>query len=270
MDKYAVFGNPIAQSKSPVIHSIFAQQTGQDISYERILAPEDQFNKIANEFFASGAKGCNVTSPFKEDAYKFADELTEKAQLAGAVNTLYIEEDKLIGDTTDGVGLVNDLIANGFLLKNANILILGAGGATRGCLLSLLEQQPKSLTVANRTAAKAEQLAQVFSPYGNINGCGLDVHTSSYDIVINATSTGLKGEIPSIDGSLVVNADCYDMSYGNQETPFLKWCRQHGAGKMVDGLGMLVGQAAESFFIWRGIQPDTQPVLDYLRAELTV
>lgn len=265
MDKYAVFGNPIAQSKSPIIHAMFAEQTNQPLSYESILAPKKEFASSVKAFFDSGAKGCNITAPFKQEAYEFASSLTDRAKLAGAVNTLFKEDNQITGDTTDGVGLVNDLIDNNFTLHNSRILILGAGGATRGCLLSLLEQQPKSITVANRTITKAQLLAEVFSPYGEVKSSGFELGSNEFDLVINATSTGLSGEIPLISESVVENKDCYDMSYSKGETPFLKWCSEHGAKKTVDGLGMLVKQAAESFYIWRGINPNTQPVLTYLR-----
>ena len=269
MDQYLVFGNPIAHSKSPLIHSMFAEQTGQQLNYQTQLVDVDGFAEAAATFFSGGGKGCNITMPFKLDAFKFAEQLTEQAKLAGAVNTLYIKESKILGDTTDGKGLVNDLIANQFPIKDKRLLIVGAGGATRGCLLPLLEQQPASISIANRTVSKAQLLADVFSEYGEVTALTLEEVDSGYDVIINATSSGLDGNIPAISSQCITSDSyCYDMLYSKIDTPFVSWCKQFGAKKVIDGLGMLVGQAAESFYIWRGVRPETESVLKRLRAEI--
>ena len=272
MDQYAVFGNPIAQSKSPLIHQQFAQQTGQKIQYGAILAPIDGFTSSLNAFFSDiDVKGCNVTMPFKEEAAQWVDELSEGARVAGAVNTI-IRDPKghFIGDNTDGVGLVTDLLRQGAILEGAKILLLGAGGAARGVLVPLLSQNPESLTIANRTVSKATVLAGlVDSP--KVSACGFEEldDTKGFDVIINSTSTSLSGELPAIKDKVYTGAAfAYDMVYGKDPTPFMLHARQMGVIKVSDGLGMLVGQAAQSFYLWRGVEPDPGPVLDKLRAQL--
>ncbi|OLQ81267.1 shikimate dehydrogenase [Photobacterium proteolyticum] len=268
MDKYVVFGNPIAQSKSPYIHTLFARQTAQAMTYTAQLAPVDGFKAAADDFFASGGRGCNITAPFKEDAYQYASQLTERAKLAGAVNTLKkLDDGVILGDNTDGEGLVQDLLQNQVELAGKRILLIGAGGAARGVILPILAQQPELLVVTNRTLAKAEQLAELFSGYGNIDAVALEaLEEPNFDVIINSTSAGLSGQLPGISDKLIKPAvTCYDMVYGPKLTAFNQWARDLGAGKTLDGLGMLVGQAAESFMLWRGIRPGAKQVKNELR-----
>jgi shikimate dehydrogenase len=270
MDCYAVMGNPIAHSRSPHIHRLFATQTGQSLCYEAILVDRDAFAEAVAEFAALGGKGLNITVPFKEEAWRLADELSERAQRAGAVNTLVIgDAGSLYGDNTDGVGLVRDLTTNLQVeLAGRSILLLGAGGAARGVLAPLLEQRPGRVLIGNRTPGRAEQLAAAFSDLGAVGGCGFDaVPQSAFDVVINATAAGLAGEVPAIpSGAIGATSTCYDMMYGSQPTAFVRYARQCGAHQAFDGLGMLVEQAAESFRLWRGVAPDTGPVIGALRA----
>ncbi|WP_088329259.1 shikimate dehydrogenase [Lacimicrobium sp. SS2-24] len=270
MDQYAVFGNPIAHSKSPFIHAMFAAQTKQLLNYEAILAPLDGFEETARQFFAAGGKGANVTVPFKEQAFDLADELSEQARLAGSVNTLMSNKGKLFGDNTDGIGLVRDLQFHHVELKGKRILLLGAGGAARGVILPLLRQSPHRLHIANRTAEKASALALQFSEYGDITGSGLEtVPDQAFDVIINASSSGLSGERPNIAATtLHSQTTCYDMLYGKAQTPFNQWAEYHGAAVLLDGLGMLVEQAAQSFSLWRSVQPDTSAVRQALRRHL--
>ena len=272
MDRYVVFGNPIAHSKSPVLHRLFAEQTGQSMHYDTLLAPLDGFAPCALAFFQEG-RGANVTVPFKEDAYRLANSLTPRAQRAGAVNTLSKQADgSLLGDNTDGAGLVRDLTVNaGFSLKGKRILILGAGGAVRGALEPLLAQGPTSVTIANRTVEKAEMLVELFSDLGPVAASGFDWLREPVDLIINATSASLAGELPPIASSLIEPGKtlCYDMMYGKEPTPFCVWATEHGAGHVMDGLGMLAEQAAEAFYLWRGVRPDTAPALAELRRMLT-
>jgi shikimate dehydrogenase len=267
-DQYVVFGNPIGHSKSPLIHRLFAEQTGQALEYMTSLAPLDDFTAFAKTFFESG-RGANVTVPFKEQAYRLADTLTERAQRAGAVNTLIKQADgSLRGDNTDGAGLVRDLMVNhGVTLKGKRILVLGAGGAVRGALEPLLAEQPEVIVIANRTVEKAEQLAKEFSDLGPVFPSGFDWLEEPVDIIVNATSASLTGELPAISPSLIQPGEtfCYDMMYSNEPTAFCRWATEHKAGQSVDGLGMLVEQAAEAFFQWRGIRPESAPVLEELR-----
>lgn len=271
-DRYAVFGNPIAHSKSPQIHTAFAQQTEQDLSYEALLAPVDAFAESFNEFLQQQGKGANITVPFKQDAYERAESLTPRAQRAGAVNTLWQDEQGVVyGDTTDGVGLVRDLTQNQQLnLKGKRILILGAGGAVRGVIEPILAEQPVQLVIANRTVSKAEQLAELFTDFGAISGCGFaDLAGQQFDVVVNGTAASLAGDLPPLpDGLLAEGAACYDMMYSKEITVFNQWALDHGATKAIDGLGMLVEQAAESFNIWRGVQPKTDLVMAQLREAL--
>ncbi len=271
-DRYAVFGNPIAHSKSPRIHAEFARQTGQDLSYVALLAPLDGFVEVAQAFAAGGGRGANVTVPFKEAAFDLASERTPRAEAAGAVNTLRFDGDRILGDNTDGAGLVRDLTVNLDLpLGGRRILLLGAGGAARGVILPLLEEAPTELFIANRTAAKAVNLADAMRAHagakaGALAGGGFDTLPGQrFDVVINATAASLAGELPPLPEDLFnPGALAYDMMYG-RDTPFLAFARRHDA-RTADGLGMLVEQAAEAFALWRGVRPDTTPVLARMRA----
>ena len=265
-DRYAVIGNPVAHSKSPQIHALFAEQAGQDMRYEAMLAPSDGFGQTVRDFIAQGGRGMNVTVPFKFDAFNIATELTERARAAQAVNTLKFDNGAILGDNTDGTGLVRDIRENlGFHLNDRRVLLMGAGGAAYGVVLPLLAAGA-NLTVANRTAAKAQQLAVAFAGRGNITASGYeDLRGQQFDAVINATSSSLSDEMPPLpDGIFSADALAYDMMYG-RETPFMAFAREHGAAIVADGLGMLVEQAAESFFLWRGVRPETAPVIAVLR-----
>jgi shikimate dehydrogenase len=270
MDKYAVIGNPIKHSRSPEIHAAFAQQTGEAIEYGRILGKLDDFEGDVRRFLAEGGRGLNVTVPFKEQAWRLADELSPRAHTAGAVNTLIrLDNNLLRGDNTDGIGLVRDLSVNqGFRFADKRILMLGAGGAVRGVMRPLLEQGPKRIIIANRTAAKAYSLAHGLAPYGRVAGCGFDeLEGMQFDLIINGTAAGLAGETPAIPDDLLAKGGwCYDMLYSRQATAFQLWGRERGAARSMDGLGMLVEQAAESFNLWRGVLPETAPVIAMLRA----
>jgi shikimate dehydrogenase len=268
-DRYCVFGHPVGHSKSPSIHAAFAAQTDEAIEYTAIEAPLDDFAGAWRRFVATGGRGANVTVPFKEDAFRLCETLSSRARRAGAVNTLIAEAGGLThGDTTDGVGLVRDLERHGVALAGARLLVLGAGGAVRGVLEPLLAAGPASLLVANRTAAKAEALAADFRDLGAIQGGGFDAVAGRYDLVINGTSASLAGDLPPLpDGLFADGATAYDMMYGATPTVFLRWAAERGV-RCVDGLGMLVEQAAESFFLWRGKCPDTAPVLAELRRAL--
>ena len=263
-DRYAVIGNPVAHSKSPAIHAAFAGQSGQDMEYGRLEAPVDGFEAAVEAFRRAGGRGLNVTLPFKEQAFRMASSVSARARAAEAVNTLKFTAAGIEGDNTDGVGLVRDLRENlGVALEGRRLLIAGAGGAAQGVLLPLREAGVASIVVANRTAARAEALAARFP---GVRGCGYaDLAGERFDLVVNATSAGLSGEAPPLPaGLLAAGGVAYDMVYG-RDTPFLAWARAAG-GRAVDGLGMLVEQAAESFFVWRGVRPDTAPVLKALRA----
>jgi len=268
-DRYAVFGNPIAHSKSPFIHARFAEQTGQYIEYTAELVEPGDFENAVARFADGNGKGLNVTVPFKQDAWRLATQRSARAERAGAVNTLVINgAGDYYGDNTDGVGLVRDLVSNhGLDLDGRRILIIGAGGAVRGVIEPLMACKPACLIIANRTREKALQLADDFSDLGNISGCGLDEFgPDSYDVIINATSASLSGELPELPATLIDRATfCYDMMYAAEPTPFMQWARQHGAERVVDGKGMLVEQAAESFRLWRNCEPETAPVIDALR-----
>ena len=269
-DRYAVIGNPIAHSKSPQIHAAFARQTGEDIRYDRLLGDIEEFEADVDQFVADGGRGLNVTVPFKERAFRFADRLSERALDAGAVNTLLFGDDGVFGDNTDGAGLVRDLGCNHlFGFSGARILLLGAGGAVRGVLRPLLDQGPAQLVIANRTVSKALALAGAAVDHGPVLGCGLDeLAGRRFDLIINGTAAGLHDEVPAIPGTVLKTGGCgYDMMYGTEPTAFVRWCREQGAGRTADGLGMLVEQAAESFFLWRGVRPGTAPVIARLRGD---
>lgn len=265
-DRYAVIGNPVAHSLSPRIHAQFAEQTGEAITYGKLQAPADGFVATASRFFDDGGQGMNITVPFKQEAFRFADILSVRAQLAEAVNTLVaLPNGQREGENTDGAGLVRDLNHNhGLDLGAMRILVLGAGGAVRGVLAPLLSQSPNTLVVANRTASKAALLAEHFA----VHGIGLD-QTSEFgpfDLIINGTSAGLSADNPALPDNLFAAGACaYDMLYANTPTPFLQWASEQGASQCRDGLGMLVEQAAESFFLWRGKRPDTAAVIRALR-----
>ncbi len=263
-DRYAVFGHPIAHSKSPLIHAAFARQTGQDMTYEAILAPRDGFADCVRQFVAAGGRGANVTVPFKEEAFALATRLTPRAMRAGAVNTLAFAADDILGDNTDGAGLVADLTRNlHCTLAGKRILLLGAGGAARGVIEPLLGQQPAVLVIANRTVSRAQELAELFDH--SVRACGFDAIDTPFDVVINATAASLAGELPPLPPSIFApGALAYDMMYG-RDTPFLAFARAQGSAT-ADGLGMLVEQAAEAFLLWRGVCPDTAPVIAQLAA----
>jgi len=266
-DRYAVIGNPIEHSKSPLIHAQFAQQTAQDMVYERILGDLEDFAGDVRDFAAEGGRGLNVTVPFKEKAFELADELSERAQRAEAWNTVLFDAEVSLGDNTDGVGRVLDLGCNhSFNFAGSRILLLGAGGASRGVLFPLLEEQPASIIIANRTASKAHDLAALAGA-DKVAGCGLDELTGrQFDLIVNGTAAGLSGQVPPIpDDCLAAGGWTYDMMYGSEPTAFVKWGQARAAGKALDGLGMLVEQAAESFRLWRGVTPDTEAVIRALR-----
>ncbi len=269
-DHYAVMGNPIAHSKSPRIHALFAAQTGQNLEYRAILVEADGFAAAARAFRDAGGKGLNVTVPFKQDAWVFADLLSARAERAGAVNTLVFDATGVRGDNTDGPGLVRDLTGNhGCPLADKKILLLGAGGAARGVLQPLLAERPAQLVIANRTVAKAVELSLRFSDLGRVSGCGFaDLAGRRFDLIVNATAAGLHDAVPPLpDGVLATDGWCYDLMYGKEPTAFVRWGREHGATHSLDGLGMLVEQAAESFHLWRGVWPETKPVIEALRAQ---
>lgn len=269
MDKYAVFGNPIKHSKSPAIHKQFAASLGEQIDYRAILAPIDSFEKTVLSFFEQGGKGANVTMPFKEQAYAIASELTPLAKIVGAVNTLKKRDDgTLLGDNTDGVGFVNDLLANKVAITNKRILIIGAGGAARGVILPLLEHNPQKIIIVNRTAQKAKELAELFAQYGSVSAFGFnDLPVSNYSLIINSTSSSMNNELPALDEKHITNCEvAYDMFYSLQNTIFMNWVAQHNINaKLLDGSGMLVGQAAQAYYVWRNKMPKILPVVDALK-----
>ncbi len=273
-DRYAVFGNPVEHSLSPAIHGAFAAQFGVDMTYVRQLVAVGGFDAAAGEFFQGGGMGLNVTVPFKQDACRFATCLTERARRAGAVNTLALHDGRaILGDNTDGAGLVSDITGNlGWSIAGKRLLILGAGGAVRGILQPILAQSPQEVVIANRTVAKAQRLVGEFAPLGSLSAVAPDnlVSLKSFDVVINGTSASLGGDLPPLPDSLLAHhAHCYDMMYGAVPTVFMNWATRRGAVAVADGLGMLVEQAAESFFLWRGLRPATAPVIASLRASLT-
>jgi shikimate dehydrogenase len=270
-DRYAVIGNPIAHSKSPIIHAAFAQSTHQDMVYERLLAPLDGFRATVERFAAEGGMGLNVTAPFKREAFEVAAAATDRAKLAGAVNTLRYSGGAWHADNTDGVGLVRDLIANLRVdIRGMPIAILGAGGAVRGIVKPLLDAGAASITVSNRTMAKAERIVAEFSRFGPVEAVAPHAFGGrGHAVVINATSLGVGGvpveDFPFDPSVIAPRAFAYDLIYSDAETPFMRWARAHGAARACDGMGMLVEQAAESFVLWRGVRPDTKPVFALLR-----
>lgn len=263
--RYAVFGNPVAHSKSPQIHQQFALQEGAAIEYGRICAEIGGFAEAVAAFRAEGGQGANVTVPFKQEAFALADEHSERALAAGAVNTLvWLEDGRIRGDNTDGIGLANDITqVKNIAIEGKTILLLGAGGAVRGVIPVLKEHRPARIVIANRTHAKAEELAQLFGieavPMADLNG--------GFDIIINGTSGGLSGQLPAVNPEIFRNCRlAYDMVYGEAAQAFLNFAQSNGAAEVSDGLGMLVGQAAASYYIWRGFTPDIRPVIEYMKA----
>jgi shikimate dehydrogenase len=272
---YAVVGDPIGHTESPLIHGAFARQTGQDLDYIALEAPIGGFAAEVDRFRAKGGRGLNITAPFKLDAFAYANRLQERAQVAGAVNAMKFDGDEIAADNFDGVGLVNDIQRNlGRPMRGRRVLLLGAGGAARGALLPFLEQQPAELVIVNRTVAKANVLGEQFGAYGNVIATGYDTlaHETRgmYDIVVNATSASLRGEQPPI-GAGVFSEDslAYELVYGKGLTPFLRLAQGAGVRHLADGVGMLVEQAAEAFAWWRGVRPDTRPLIRQLTVPLT-
>ena len=265
IDRYGVMGYPVSHSRSPVIHRLFALQTGQDLQYELLQVTAENLETAVRQFQRTGGKGLNVTTPHKSAVARLVDKTSERAATAGAVNTLSFRDGEVHGDNTDGIGLLRDLSVNlGVNLEGANILVLGAGGATRGIVGPLLEMGPASLRIANRTLDKAQAIAEHFARSGPATACRFNVVPVSepYDLIINATSAGLQGDVPPYPAAAITDKTyCYDLSYGLTATPFSVWARDNGAAHSVMGWGMLVEQAAESFHIWRGVRPNTAPVL---------
>lgn len=270
-DKYAVFGHPIKHSKSPRIHQLFAEQTQQKICYEAQDVPAKSFQSAVQYFLSQGGKGLNCTVPLKELAWQYAEQLSARAKHSKAVNTLILQKNGvLLGDNTDGIGLVTDLINNHHIaIANHRILILGAGGASRGIIAPLMQQSPQYIVVANRTISKAITLSQEFSSLGTIEGCSYQtIKHYPFDLIINATSASLSGQLPPLDAHLLAKKSCcYDLVYADKATAFVLWGQAHKATKSLDGLGMLVEQAAQSFYLWRGIRPKTVAVIALLNAE---
>jgi len=270
-DQYAVFGSPIKHSKSPRIHAFFAQQTGQILDYKSVLVPADAFEVQLKSFLDGGGRGLNCTVPLKEVAWAYADKKTERAQLSKAVNTLILQDDgSLLGDNTDGIGLVTDLQKNNKIqLKDKRILILGAGGASRGIIGPIQDELPQSIVIANRTVEKAQVLVDEFSCRGLVSASGYaELSGLSFDLIINATSASLSGDLPPLGSGLLNNQGCcYDLAYANEPTAFVSWSQQQGALKSLDGLGMLIEQAAEAFYVWRGVRPNTSELIELLEAE---
>jgi shikimate dehydrogenase len=267
-DAYGLFGYPVHHSWSPFIHGMFARQTGQDMVYRLYETPPDRFRNDVLQFFSGGGRGINVTLPHKRAAADLVNELTPRAQLADAVNTVVRRDERLVGDNTDGTGLLADLTSNLGLAWNApRILVLGAGGAARGVLEPLLSLQPRLLVIANRTAERAVALAAEFEELGPVSGCAFaKLEHHRFDLIINATSASLRGDVPLVPiGVVDAMTVCYDMAYGVGDTPFVAWAKRLGAGRAEQGWGMLVEQAAEAFELWRGVRPDTAPVLEALR-----
>lgn len=272
MLRFAVVGNPVSHSKSPLIHNLFAAQTGKKLQYTREKVEADEFDHFVRTFFAEGGSGLNITVPFKERAFALAERHNPRARQARAVNTLYLDEqERLYGDNTDGVGLVRDLRDNhGVSLAGKRVLVVGAGGAVRGALGSLAEEAPASITLLNRTLAKAQILQKEFCELINLEVISFeDRDTTPFDLIINGTSSGLQGEIPPLSPDLLgAGCCCYDMMYGSQDTAFVTWARRQGAALALDGLGMLVEQAAESFYLWLGVRPETGDIIRQVRTSL--
>ena len=272
IERYGVMGYPISHSRSPMIHRLFSLQTNEKVQYESLEVSPDQLETAILQFRRTGGRGLNITVPHKSEVVRLVDQLSDRAAIAGAANTLSFKRGEILGDNTDGVGLIRDLGVNlDVAIEDARILVLGAGGATRGIVGPLLEMKPELLQIANRSLAKAEIIANIFASQGNIAACQFDAIPvlKPYDLVINATSAGLRGEEPPWpDAAVSSNTFCYDLSYGLKPTPFSLWAKDAGAAKSVMGWGMLVEQAAESFNIWRGVRPETAPVLKGMPVEV--
>lgn len=267
MEEFALFGNPVVHSKSPLIHQLFAEQTGIKYDYGKVLVPLNKFEKKLDNFFCRGGKGANITLPFKELAYHKVNESTEQAQICGSVNTIKrLDDHRLLGDNTDGIGLILDLERLRFIQKRMHILVIGAGGAARGVIAPILNYSCR-ITITNRTFNKADELAKRFSAIGQINALMLEsIHSADYDLIINATSSGVAGEVPAISANIFKqNVFCYDMFYRLNETPFLTLAKKHGVLRYADGIGMLVGQAAFAFKLWHSKLPDITSVLQRLK-----
>jgi len=270
-DRYALIGHPLGHTKSPRIHGEFARATGQDLTYEAIEAPLDGFKAAVDAFRAAGGRGINVTLPFKLEAFAYATDRMERARLAGAANCMKFEGDKAIAENFDGLGLVNDIQRNlGFAVRGRRVLLMGAGGAARGALMPLLENGPALVVVANRTVPKAKALVDQFAAYGTlVTGGYPDLAGEKFDIVLNATSASLRGELPPVPSSAFARESlAYDLVYGKGLTPFLRLARDAGAGRLADGVGMLVEQAAEAFVWWRGVRPETRPMIEQISVPL--
>jgi len=269
MDGYGVIGNPINHSKSPKIHLLFGQQVGHDIYYQKIPATDENFIATTERFFTEGGKGLNITVPFKEQAFQLADSLSKNAQSCGSVNTFTFSEDgRIHGENTDGIGLIIDLKNNQISLENTRVLILGAGGATRGIIPMIFASSVGSVVLCNRTMAKAELLQEEFLPYGEIICQTSEQLSGTFDLIINATSASLSSHIPDMPNTIIPGSICYDLSYSYGDTPFQRWTKQNNSLKSLQGWGMLVEQAAESFYIWRGVRPKTKEIIQRLQTEL--
>ncbi|MGP1959791.1 MAG: shikimate dehydrogenase [Arsenophonus sp. NC-TX2-MAG3] len=267
MKEFAVLGNPVVHSKSPLIHKLFAEQTNIKYEYGKVLVPLNKFEEKLDNFFSIGGRGVNISLPFKELAYHNVDKLTKKAQICASVNTIKrLDNDRLLGDNSDGIGLVLDLERLRFIKKGIHILLIGAGGAARGVIAPILNYGCR-ITITNRTYSKADKLAKQFSIIGDINSLMMEsIHSAEYDLVINATSSGITREVPSISPKIFrQNVFCYDMFYQLNETPFLRLAKTHGVLKYADGIGMLVGQAAFAFKLWHGKLPNILSVLQQLK-----
>ena len=270
-DRYAVVGNPVMHSKSPFIHSAFAQQTGQDLEYRAMEVAPGAFAQAIDTFRAEGGRGINVTTPFKLDAYAYATDRLQRAQVAGASNCLKFDGDHVYAENFDGIGLLTDVQRNlGVALRGRRVLMLGAGGAVRGALLPFLAERPAQFVIANRDVDKARALAQEFTPYGDFTvGSYADLGTQAFDVVLNGTSASLRGELPPVPPSAFApRCVAYELAYGKGLTPFLRLARQSGAGRVADGVGMLAEQAAEAFLFWRGVRPLTKGVIEALTVPL--
>ncbi|MDP1535936.1 MAG: shikimate dehydrogenase [Burkholderiales bacterium] len=271
-DRYAVIGNPISQSKSPLIHASFAKATQQDLEYGSIEGPLDGFADAVRAFQRSGGRGMNVTAPFKLQAFELATQCSQRAQLAGAANALKFEaDDRILAENFDGIGLVNDIVRNlGAPIAGKRVLVLGAGGATRGLLLPFLAERPAELVIANRDATKAAQLARQFVAHGRIRGGGYsDIGPGRFDLVCNATSASLRAELPPVaPAAFAIDGLAYELAYGKGLTPFLRLAQGAGVTRLADGVGMLVEQAAEAFVWWRGVRPETRALIEQLTIAL--
>jgi shikimate dehydrogenase len=269
-DNYCVFGNPVAHSKSPRIHAEFARQTHQNIHYSAVLVPKHEFPEAVRKFQELGGRGANVTLPFKQEAWRLCTQRQPRAQTAGAVNTLWFgAAGTIVGDNTDGAGLVRDITVNrGLPLRDVDLLVLGAGGAARGVIPALIETSPRRLVIANRTPDRAREMAAEFGAGFPVEACGFqELDGQAFDAIINATSASLQGQVPPLPERVIrASGWCYDLMYAPEPTAFLSWAASRGIAHCIDGLGMLVEQAAESFWLWRGIRPETAPVIKILRA----